>query len=161
MDDVIENCQTTFEEDGVNQHTLDDLRKVGLFLFSWLLWSVLLQQIITIVAGSILRIFSALRIVQSKRFGFFVDASVQRLVWRNVRFLGVGEILSEFWGDAEHLTHFYAAPRYFSIFPFIFLPSQLCRDLNVSIRNFNRSCTNWLLYDLSPSIFKKVKRSVH
>ena len=30
MDDVIENCQTTFEEDGVNQQTLDDLRKVGL-----------------------------------------------------------------------------------------------------------------------------------
>ena len=29
MDDVIENCQTTFEEDGVNQQTLDDLRKVG------------------------------------------------------------------------------------------------------------------------------------
>ena len=28
MDDVIENCQTTFEEDGVNQQTLDDLRKV-------------------------------------------------------------------------------------------------------------------------------------
>ncbi|KAK4691682.1 transcription initiation factor TFIIA large subunit, partial [Lecanoromycetidae sp. Uapishka_2] len=27
MDDVIENCQTTFEEDGVNQQTLDDLRK--------------------------------------------------------------------------------------------------------------------------------------
>lgn len=33
MDDVIENCQTTFEEDGVNQQTLDDLRKVGLFPF--------------------------------------------------------------------------------------------------------------------------------
>lgn len=31
MDDVIENCQTTFEEDGVNQQTLDDLRKVGPF----------------------------------------------------------------------------------------------------------------------------------
>ena len=30
MDDVIENCQNTFEEDGVNQQTLDDLRKVGL-----------------------------------------------------------------------------------------------------------------------------------
>lgn len=29
MDDVIESCQVTFEEDGVNQHTLDDLRKVG------------------------------------------------------------------------------------------------------------------------------------
>ncbi len=33
MDDVIENCQTTFEEDGVNQQTLEDLRSVGaLFL---------------------------------------------------------------------------------------------------------------------------------
>ena len=33
MDDVIENCQTTFEEDGVNPQILDDLRKVGhLFL---------------------------------------------------------------------------------------------------------------------------------
>ena len=31
MDDVIENCQVTFEEDGVNQQTLDELRKVGLF----------------------------------------------------------------------------------------------------------------------------------
>ena len=29
MDDVIENCQTTFEEDAVNQQTLDDLRKVS------------------------------------------------------------------------------------------------------------------------------------
>lgn len=29
MDDVIENCQTTFEEDGVNQQTLEDLRSVG------------------------------------------------------------------------------------------------------------------------------------
>ena len=29
MDDVIENCQTTFEEDGVNPQILDDLRKVG------------------------------------------------------------------------------------------------------------------------------------
>ncbi|KAL6713818.1 hypothetical protein ACLMJK_008312 [Lecanora helva] len=27
MDDVIESCATTFEEDGVNQQTLDDLRK--------------------------------------------------------------------------------------------------------------------------------------
>lgn len=36
MDDVIENCQTTFEEDGVNQQTLDDLRKVGLFFFQLL-----------------------------------------------------------------------------------------------------------------------------
>ena len=34
MDDVIENCQTTFEEDGVNQQTLDDLRKVGFPLSS-------------------------------------------------------------------------------------------------------------------------------
>lgn len=32
MDDVIESCQVTFEEDGVNQHTLDELRKVGLLL---------------------------------------------------------------------------------------------------------------------------------
>lgn len=29
MDDVIDNCTTTFEEDGVNQQTLDDIRKVG------------------------------------------------------------------------------------------------------------------------------------
>ena len=29
MEDVIENCQTTFEEDGVNQQTLEDLRSVG------------------------------------------------------------------------------------------------------------------------------------
>lgn len=29
MDDVIDNCQTTFEEDGVNQDTLDELRTVG------------------------------------------------------------------------------------------------------------------------------------
>ena len=32
MDDVIDSCQVTFEEDGVNQHTLDELRKVGLLL---------------------------------------------------------------------------------------------------------------------------------
>ena len=29
MEDVIENCQTTFEEDGVNQQTLEDLKSVG------------------------------------------------------------------------------------------------------------------------------------
>lgn len=29
MNDVIENCQNTFEEDGVNQQTLEDLRSVG------------------------------------------------------------------------------------------------------------------------------------
>ena len=40
MDDVIENCQTTFEEDGVNQQTLDDLRKVGPFFFSFRLFIV-------------------------------------------------------------------------------------------------------------------------
>jgi len=34
MNDVIENCQVTFEEDGINQQTLNDLRTVGLsFLF--------------------------------------------------------------------------------------------------------------------------------
>ena len=32
MDDVIDSCQVTFEEDGVNQQTLDDLRKVGSLL---------------------------------------------------------------------------------------------------------------------------------
>lgn len=32
MDDVIDSCQVTFEEDGVNQHTLDELRKVGILL---------------------------------------------------------------------------------------------------------------------------------
>ena len=86
MDDVIENCQTTFEEDGVNQQTLDDLRKVGLFSSSWSLWSILLQQLIFIVAGSIFCNFSALRFVQFKKFGFFIDASSQILAWRNVRF---------------------------------------------------------------------------
>ena len=29
MDRVIEDCQTTFEEDGVNQQTLEDLKSVG------------------------------------------------------------------------------------------------------------------------------------
>ena len=29
MDDVIDNCQVTFEEDGINQQTLNDLRTVG------------------------------------------------------------------------------------------------------------------------------------
>ena len=32
MDDVIENLANTFEEDGVNRQTLDDLRKVCLQL---------------------------------------------------------------------------------------------------------------------------------
>lgn len=31
MDDVIDSCQVTFEEEGVNHQTLDDLRKVGAF----------------------------------------------------------------------------------------------------------------------------------
>ena len=30
MDDVIDTCQVTFEEDGINQQTLNDLRTVGL-----------------------------------------------------------------------------------------------------------------------------------
>lgn len=33
MDDVIKNCETTFEEDGVSQQTLGDLRKVRLHIF--------------------------------------------------------------------------------------------------------------------------------
>ena len=45
MDDVIENCQTTFEEDGVNQQTLDDLRKVGLSPCYRSSRSILLPQI--------------------------------------------------------------------------------------------------------------------
>ena len=159
MDDVIENCQTTFEEDGVNQQTLDDLRKVGLLFFSWSLWSVLSHQVIVIIAGNIFCIFSALRVVQFEKFGFFIVASSQILAWRNVRFFGGGRNLSEFWGDAEHLTHFYAAPRYFSLFTSILQPSQLCQDLNISIRNFNRSYTK--LATLPPSICKKMERSVH
>lgn len=50
MDDVIENCQTTFEEDGVNPQILDDLRKVGhLFLSpaSTKLWHSFANFIIT------------------------------------------------------------------------------------------------------------------
>ncbi|KAM0806374.1 transcription factor IIA, alpha/beta subunit-domain-containing protein [Usnea florida] len=86
MDDVIENCQTTFEEDGVNQQTLDDLRKVGFFSPDGRCGQFLLQQLIFIVAGSIFLIFSALRFVQFKKFGFFIDASSQILAWRNVRF---------------------------------------------------------------------------
>lgn len=31
MDDVIDNCQVTFEEDGINQQTLNDMKTVGLF----------------------------------------------------------------------------------------------------------------------------------
>ncbi len=30
MDDVIDNCQVTFEEDGINQQTLNDMKTVGL-----------------------------------------------------------------------------------------------------------------------------------
>lgn len=45
MDDVIENCQTTFEEDGVNQQTLDDLRKVGLPLHYHSSWSILCRRL--------------------------------------------------------------------------------------------------------------------
>ena len=52
MDDVIENCQTTFEEDGVNQQTLDDLRKVGLPLPYHASRSILLRQISIIAPGS-------------------------------------------------------------------------------------------------------------
>jgi len=33
MDDVIDNCQVTFEEDGINQQTLNDMKTVGLFIF--------------------------------------------------------------------------------------------------------------------------------
>lgn len=58
-----------------------------------------------------------------------MDTSAPRLTGRNVGFLRVGKRgpggLSKFWGDAEHLTHFYAAPRSFSL---NFLPSRLPRS---------------------------------
>lgn len=121
MDDVIENCQTTFEEDGVNQQTLDDLRKVGLFPSGSSSWSIFLHQLIIVD--------SALSVTQSKRFVSFDDTSFLRLAGRNVRSLRVGKrspgICPNFWGDAEHLTLFYAAPRYFSLF---FLSSRLPRS---------------------------------
>lgn len=40
MDDVIDQSQVTFEEDGINQQTLEELRAVGRFPFVvFLLWS--------------------------------------------------------------------------------------------------------------------------
>ena len=72
MDDVIENCQTTFEEDGVNQQTLDDLRKVGRSLsYHSLSWSNLLSQISSFVPGSSPYMIFALSIFQIKRFMSF------------------------------------------------------------------------------------------
>jgi len=43
MDDVIDNCQVTFEEDGINQQTLNDMKTVGLFFSSFLTASVLIK----------------------------------------------------------------------------------------------------------------------
>ena len=63
MDDVIENCQTTFEEDGVNQQTLDDLRKVGLFHS---LQSILLPKIVILALGSSSYMVSGLIVIRSK-----------------------------------------------------------------------------------------------
>lgn len=52
MDDVIDNCQTTFEEDGVNQDTLDELRTVGLPFSLHSSRSILLPQVSIITPGS-------------------------------------------------------------------------------------------------------------
>ena len=69
MDDVIENCQTTFEEDGVNPQTLDDMRKVGLFPSCCSSWSFVGHQIIIMVVGSSSCIVFELSIARSKRSG--------------------------------------------------------------------------------------------
>ena len=36
IDDTFEQSQVTFEEEGINQQTLDELRAVGSFLCLWL-----------------------------------------------------------------------------------------------------------------------------
>ena len=69
MDDVIENCQTTFEEDGVNQQTLDDLRKVCLIPSCCPSWSIVGQQMIIVVVDSSSCIVFGLNITSSDPSG--------------------------------------------------------------------------------------------
>ena len=67
MDDVIENCQTTFEEDGVNQQTLDDLRKVGLLRS---LQSTLLPKTMILALGSSSYTVCGLSVIRFKSYRF-------------------------------------------------------------------------------------------
>ena len=50
MEDVIENCQTTFEEDGVSQQTLEDLRQVSSFFLIRPLISLCLYILLAIIS---------------------------------------------------------------------------------------------------------------
>ena len=52
MDDVIDNCQVTFEEDGINQQTLNDMRTVG-FSFSFLFFTVPLMDHVFIFSHAV------------------------------------------------------------------------------------------------------------
>lgn len=49
MDDVIDNCATTFEEDGVNNETLADMRKVGRFPFTFSAPRIILRTLSSII----------------------------------------------------------------------------------------------------------------
>ncbi len=116
MDDVIENCATTFEEDGVNQQTLDDIRKVRI--------PSSCVQHVSITA-------SIFHLCHHAQAGLLFTSSVTLFhvvvvvlcvmplsrFWRSGMSLkyGVGRrgrrILSAFGGNAQHLTLFVAAPH--------------------------------------------------
>ena len=116
MDDVIENCHNTFEEDGVSQQTLEDLKTVSRpalalqsFGFILILWfppksfhhqkhksSFVVQMIRTLFAAA--SIFS---------FAWHRCGRDHGIAWRQIRKVGIWTILG---GTSRHLTHFKGAP---------------------------------------------------
>lgn len=106
MEDVIENCQTTFEEDGVNPQILDDLRKVGHRFLS---------------PASIRRWHSFANFIVTKHLDIIISSSVAHVhgvcgvvinsfAWRrpsaDIPTFGGAQAGRKIMGGAEHLTYF-------------------------------------------------------
>lgn len=113
MDDVIENCATTFEEDGVNQQTLDDIRKVGggisLFLSLFRIFQFF-PSMFRFCIRKRSQYFHPHRVFHYERWSRCYCASWANMAERHCQRLwghrrGV-ENLAAFWGNAQHLTHF-------------------------------------------------------
>lgn len=112
MDDVIENCATTFEEDGVNQQTLDDLRKVRPFLCPYYQYN----EFVPIPSSKIISIsFSNHLLFVSTLFSLFSSCPfASQMAGR--RFLdfqggnaGHWELVN-FWGGCRAFDSFYCTP---------------------------------------------------
>ena len=117
MDDVIENCATTFEEDGVNNETLADMRKVGRFPFIFSALSVILRTLSCIIPGDSLPLSLHLHhlAVLAIRFipSFYSKSCIgpSHTVFSKLDCGRGMRFSTTFGGDAEHLTHFKAVPH--------------------------------------------------